>query len=66
MKVTLASFNLILFIIGAIVNAVFSFRAESPQVAIGLGIAAFFLLVAAFNTYRLQHRKSLEERSRGR
>jgi hypothetical protein len=66
MKVTLASFNLILFIIGAIVNAVVSFRAESPHVAIGTGIAAFFLFAAAFKTYRLQHRKSWEERSRER
>ena len=64
MKVPSASLNLCLSIIGAIVNAVASFRAESSTVAIGTGVAAFFLFVAAFRACRWQRQKSLEERTR--
>ncbi len=65
MKSTSASFNLIVFIIGAIVNAIVAFSAERPIVAIGTGIAAFFLLVAAVRTYRWQHRQIEEDNGRG-
>ncbi|CAM8633612.1 hypothetical protein MCEMSEM18_03097 [Comamonadaceae bacterium] len=66
MKSTLVSFNLSLFIIGAVVNAVASYRAENLHVAIGTGMAAFFLFLAAFKTYRSLRRKSMKVPSRER
>ena len=60
------SFILCLCIIAAIVNAVASFRAESSFVAIGTGIAAFFLLAAAFRAARWRRRENLDEPRRER
>ena len=61
----IVSFNLCLFLVGAIFIAVLSIRAEPPMVAIGLGVAAFFMLVAAFREYRALRSRSLDESSRG-
>ena len=59
------SFNLCLFLVGAFLIAVLSIRAELPMVTIGLGVAAFFMLIAAFREYRALRSNILDESSRG-
>ena len=60
----IVSFNLCLFLVGAILLAVMSIRAELPIVTIGLGVAAFFMLVAAFREYRALRSRNLDVSSR--
>lgn len=57
--------NLCVSLVGAIVLAILSIRAELPMVTIGLGVAAFFMLVAAFRAYSALRSKSVDEGSRG-
>ena len=61
----IVSFKLCFFLVGAIFFAVLSIRAGLPIVTIGLGVAAFFMLVAAFREYRALCSRSLDESSRG-
>ena len=60
----MVSFNLCLCLVGAIVLAILSIRAELLMVTTGLGVAAFFMLVAAFRAYRALRSRSLDEGSR--
>ncbi len=59
------SFNLCLFVVGAIFIAVMSIRAELSMVTIGLGVAVFFMSVAAFREYKALRGRSLDESGRG-
>ena len=64
MKADFSSLNLGVSLAGAIILAVFSYRAESPVVSVGLGFASVFLLMAAFRAYRWKRSQSLEESRR--
>ena len=44
-------FSFYLFVVGAITNTIFSFRAEIFAVSLGLGVAAIFLFIAAFKVF---------------
>jgi len=61
MKADFSSLNLGVFFVGAIILAAFSYRAESPVVSVGLGLASFFLLMAAFRVYRWKRSQSMGE-----
>ncbi len=60
MKTVSLSFNLYFFLVGAIVLALLLLRAEHSVVSIGLGVAAFFLFLAAFRAYRVRRSKTLD------
>jgi hypothetical protein len=64
MKADFSSLNLVVCLAGAIILAALSYRAESPVVAAGLGLASMFLLTAAFRAYRWKRSHSSGE-SRG-
>lgn len=53
--------NLCLSFIGAILLGVLSVRAELPAVSVGLGVAALFLLAAAFRAFKAVRSKNLEQ-----
>ena len=61
----IVSFKLCFFLVGAIFFAVLSIRAGLAVVTIGLGVAAFFMVVAAFREYGALCSRSLDESSRG-
>lgn len=61
----MVSFTLCFCLVGAIVLAILSIRAELPMVTIGLGVAAFFMLVAVFRAYSALRSRNLDEGSRG-
>jgi hypothetical protein len=49
-------FSFYLFVVGAITNAIFSFRAEIFAVSFGLGAAAIFLFIAALKVFwKIKH-----------
>jgi hypothetical protein len=44
-------FSFYLFVVGAISNGIFAFRAETFVISCGLGISSVFLLIAAFRVF---------------